>query len=162
MFALFLISSLPLSQIGRYPLIMIPMDARITENIIMQVIDWRKTSRASLFFFAPIRCATCTLKPDVAALHIPLNSQVEAATSPIDAESFAPNCPTIDASIYCIMIDDSCTIIAGILNRAARCNCWERVMVAPFLISDSNMSFLDSFISIQSSAKKSILPKLYL
>ena len=116
-------------------------------------MDWRNTSFASLFFFAPIKCATCTLKPAVAALQMPLKSHSDAATKPIEAESLAPNCPTIDASIYCMMIDESCTIMAGTLNRAARWSCCVRVTGVPFLIFANNMSFFDSFISAAKFAK---------
>lgn len=129
------------------------MAERVAEKMRIQVMDWRNTSFASLFFFAPIKCATCTLKPAVAALQMPLKSHSDAATKPIEAESLAPNCPTIDASIYCMMIDESCTIMAGTLNRAARWSCCVRVTGVPFLIFANNMSFFDSFISAAKFAK---------
>ena len=46
----------------------------------------------------------------------PPNTQVLEDTRPIAALALAPNFPTIALSIYCIIIDDICVNIAGILN----------------------------------------------
>ena len=60
-----------------------------------------------------MRWATCTENPTIAAEHSPQKSHRLVETSPTDALSSAPSRPTIAASIYCIMMLDSCAIIAG-------------------------------------------------
>ncbi len=65
---------------------------------------------------APIRWAICTVKPMLAAEQSPPISQVLEETSPIDAESFAPSCPTMEASIYCMTMEEIWAIMAGMLN----------------------------------------------
>ena len=46
----------------------------------------------------------------------PPNIQVLLDTSPIEAEAFAPNAPTIEESIYCMAIVVICVRIAGRLS----------------------------------------------
>ena len=49
----------------------------------------------------------------MAAEHKPQKSQRLVDTRPTAALSSAPRRPTIPASIYCIMMLDSCAIMAG-------------------------------------------------
>ena len=44
------------------------------------------------------------------------SSHVVVDTRPIEAEQPAPSLPTIDASIYCMIIDDTCARIVGRLS----------------------------------------------
>lgn len=44
--------------------------------------------------------------PIAAAAHIPQNSQVVVETNPMEAAAFAPRLPTIEASMYCMAIED--------------------------------------------------------
>ena len=67
--------------------------------------------------------ANTTANPVGTAPQIPPKSHVDVDTSPIDAAASAPRRPTMDASIYCIMMDDSCARIAGILRVAIMRNC---------------------------------------
>jgi hypothetical protein len=55
-----------------------------------------------------------------ADVHSPPNSHIVVETIPIDADALAPRLPTIDASIYCIIIMDSWARMAGKLNWATR------------------------------------------
>lgn len=64
----------------------------------------------------PIRCATCTENPVAAAAHSPQNSHVVVDTNPMEADAFAPRLPTIEASIYCIAMEDNWAITAGALR----------------------------------------------
>ncbi len=94
-------------------------------------MDWRRTFLAPVKSPAPIRCATCTEKPVAAAAHSPQNNHVVVDTSPIEAEAFAPKLPTIDASTYCMAIEDNCAIIAGTLRYAVNSNCCFSVIFLP-------------------------------
>ena len=55
-----------------------------------QTNDWRNTRRAASKSLAPMKCATCTENPILAAAASPPNSQPEDSTNPIDAEALAP------------------------------------------------------------------------
>ena len=55
-----------------------------------------------------------------AAEHTPMNSQVVVDTSPMDAEASAPRLPTMEASIYCIVMDEIWAMIDGKLSWAVR------------------------------------------
>ena len=63
-----------------------------------------RTSLARLNSPAPMRWATCTLKPTDAADSIPPKSQVLVDIRPIAAEASAPRLPTMEASMYTITI----------------------------------------------------------
>ena len=78
-----------------------------------------------------------------------MNIHVVVVTSPIDADGPAPRLPTIDASIYCIMIADNCAIMAGILKETASRSCCKRPTGMSLLtISDSVcFSFLRKFMT---------------
>ena len=99
--------SFPPSQCGKLSLIIMPSDIISKPNIVQTKIACRATFLASPIFDEPIKWAICTAKPDAAALQMPPNNQIVVDTSPIEAESSAPRHPTIDASIYCITIDDN-------------------------------------------------------
>ena len=58
--------------------------------------------------------------PAAADPHTPPNSQVVVDTRPMAAEAPAPIRPTMDASIYCIITEVICAMIAGVLKDAAR------------------------------------------
>ena len=73
----------------------------------------RSTARAPLKSLAPMRCATCTEKPLVAAMPKPPMSHMQVDTRPMDAPAAAPRWPTIEVSMYCIITDDSCARMAG-------------------------------------------------
>ena len=60
----------------------------------------------------------------------------------MDAASSAPKCPTIEASMYCITIDDNCASMAGTLSCAASM-IWSRVLIgSPLRILAINASVL--------------------
>ena len=94
----------------------IPTAEAISPNTIVHRIACRRTSFASFSRSAPISCATCTENPVAAETHSPPNSQVVLETSPIAAVAAAPRLPTMDASIYCIMIELIWASTAGILS----------------------------------------------
>ena len=50
------------------------------------------------------------------AAHSPQNSHVVVDTNPMEADAFAPRLPTIEASIYCIAMEDNWAITAGALR----------------------------------------------
>ena len=74
---------------------------------------------------------------------MPPNSQIVVETSPIEAESSAPRHPTIDASIYCITIDDNCASTAGKLSKNVSLNCCPKVNSCPVLIKAKRASLFD-------------------
>jgi hypothetical protein len=74
---------------------------------------------------------------------MPPNSQIVVDTSPIEAESSAPRQPTIDASIYCITIDDNCASTAGKLSKNVSLNCCPKVNSCPVLIKAKRASLFD-------------------
>ena len=49
-------------------------------------------------------------------------------TNPTEAACIAPKRPNIEASIYCIKIDESCAMMAGALSMAVSSNCCRIVM----------------------------------
>ena len=63
-----------------------------------------------------MRWATITEKPTISAWHKPLKSQVLEATRPMDAEASLPRRPTMEASIYCMAMEESWARMAGTLN----------------------------------------------
>lgn len=70
----------------------------------------------------------------------PPKIQVLVETSPMEADWFAPRCPTIDASMYCIITVENCASIAGRLNVKVRESCSANESRSPFLILASSMS----------------------
>ena len=96
------------------------MDASRRLNANTATTDCRNTRCAPSQSPAPMRWATCTEKPEAAALSSPPKSHVVVDTKPIAAEASAPRLPTIDASIYCITIDDNCATTAGTLSITAK------------------------------------------
>ena len=96
-----------------------------------------------------MRCATCTEKPVAAAEQMPENSHVVVDISPMDAEAFAPRLPTMEASMYCMAMDDSCAMMAGPLSRAVSRSCCPHVSFCPSRMSDRRKSVLPLFCSIQ-------------
>ena len=123
--------SSPPSQRGRGPLMAQPAATSSRLNIIDMVTDWRRTSRAATASFAPRRCDTCTKNPVAQAYMSPAKSHVVVDTSPIDAEASAPRLPTIEASMNCIRMEDSCEMTAGILNCTVSLNCCIKVIGRP-------------------------------
>jgi hypothetical protein len=55
----------------------------------------------------------------------------------MEAAAFALRLPTIEASIYCMAMEDTCAIIAGTLRYAVRRNCCPSVILFPSRISDN-------------------------
>ena len=65
----------------------------------------------------------------------------------MDAEASAPSRPTMDASIYCIIIEEICEKIAGTLNVIIMRSCWERVNFSPARSLPSSVSLFIFHIS---------------
>lgn len=132
----------------------IPIVARMALNNSMAVNDCLNTRRALTKSPAPIRWATWTENPVDAALITPQNSQVVVDTNPIEADALAPRLPTMDASIYCMAMDDNCAIIAGKLNNAVSLSCCLRLMLLPSRIIASKASVLLCPWSINSYVRR--------
>ena len=128
------------------------MDASRRLNANTATTDCRNTRCAPSQSPAPMRWATCTEKPEAAALSSPPKSHVVVDTKPIAAEASAPRLPTIDASIYCITIDDNCATTAGTLSITAKRTFCPADIVRPSRIIASNLS-ASVFILIIQSAK---------
>ena len=106
----------------------------IKPNNRVAVKACRNMLRAPCASFAPILCAPCTENPVEHATHKPPNSHMVVDTNPIEAEASAPKLPTIDASIYCMTIDDNCATMAGTLSQNTNSN-WLRLVICwPLLI----------------------------
>ncbi len=97
-------------------------------------IPCRSTARASDCLRAPNRWATCTEKPMVMVEHTPQNIHRLEFISPTEAEASAPRWPTIEASIYCIMIVDNWAMIAGTDSLAVSAICCLKDSGSPFCI----------------------------
>ena len=115
----------------------IPATASSELKISVAVTDWRSIFLAPAKSPAPILCATWTENPVAAAAHNPQNSHVVVEISPMEAAAFAPRLPTIEASIYCMAIEETCAIMAGTLRYAVRRNCCPNVIRFPSRISDN-------------------------
>ena len=87
-----------------------------TAQISEHTNDCLSTRRAASKSLAPIKCATCTEKPMLAAEASPPISHPVVSTSPMAAEAFAPRWPTMEASIKNITVADICARILGILS----------------------------------------------
>ena len=70
----------------------------------------------------------------IACARLPI-TQVEDATSPIEAEACAPSEPTIAASIYCIRIEEICERIPGMLSFLTKFICCLNESVEEFFNS---------------------------
>ena len=149
-----MMSSWPPSQWGSGPLMAAPTATMSSPNNRHTTMDCRKTCRACSFFLAPSRCATCTVNPVVTALQMPPKSHNVVETSPIDAESSAPRLPTMEASMYCMMMLESCAMMAGTLSEAVSSSCCRSVMGLPSRMRASRPSLLVCaigwFFSLQS------------
>ena len=104
--------------------------------------------RASRSSPAPMRWAVWTQKPTVRARHRPLSSHVLEATSPIAALASRPRWPTMDESMYCIAMDDSCARMAGILSCNAIVVCCRSVSSSPFRSAASRSFFTYPLLSV--------------
>ena len=116
------------------------MAAMTRLNSSVAVMPCRNTERALCQSPAPMQCATCTEKPMAAAEHSPPNSHVLVDIRPMDADAFAPRLPTIEASMYCMAMDDSCVIMAGMLSSTVRWICSLRVSGLPSRMRASRRS----------------------
>ena len=87
---------------------------------------------AFLSSLAPTAFAAWTVNPVVAAIVIPKNSQVVVDTRPMDAVAFAPRCPTMDASIYSMIIVEICASMAGRDSLKASLISCAKVKDSPF------------------------------
>lgn len=125
------IEASPPSHTGSMSLIATPINASIRLNANVAIMDCLNTARAPCMSPAPIRCATCTEKPVAAAPHKPENSHVLVDTSPMEADASAPRCPTMEASIYCITMEESWAITAGTLSSIARRSFCPVVIASP-------------------------------
>ncbi len=88
----------------------------------------------------PMLCAACIEKPAATAPHTPPKSHVELDTSPIEADAPAPRLPAIEASVYCIITEVTCAIIAGILRKNTSCDCSFPERLPPLFILSSKSS----------------------
>ena len=61
---------------------------------------------------------------------------------PMEADASAPMLPTIDASMYCIMVVVSCARMAGVLSCSTSRACCPSVMGFFCRMSDSSWSLL--------------------
>ena len=68
--------------------------------------------------------------------HTPQNIHRLEFIRPTDAAASAPRRPTIDASIYCMMIVESCAMMAGADSFAVSATCWRRLRCSPFDICE--------------------------
>ena len=93
--------------------------------------DWRNTRRAALKSLAPMKCATCTENPMLAADARPPSSHVVVSTRPMAAEARAPRCPTIEASMKNITVAEICARILGMERLTMRRSFSPCVIVFP-------------------------------
>ena len=81
-----------------------------------QTSDCLSTRRAASKSLAPMKWATCTENPMLAAEASPPISQPVVSTSPMEAEALAPKWPTIEASMKNITVAEICARMEGILR----------------------------------------------
>ena len=129
---------LPPSQDGSHLAILMAINNITIENSMVERSPIFMIFLASLLSFAPIRCASWTLKPSDAAFKRPPISQVDEETKPIEAESWAPRRPTILASAYSMMMVDICDMIAGKEIWMVSLIESFRVSLSPFLSFNNN------------------------
>ena len=154
-----MLSSAP-SQRGRLPDTALPTSASISPKTIPNTRPCRTRFRASFSSPAPMRCAVWTQKPTVRARHRPPSSHVLEATRPIAALASRPRWPTMDESIYCMAMEETCAKIAGMLNCRASSVCCRNVSSSP-LRRDSSKSFFIAYLRITRSYTTTLylLPK---
>ena len=136
------------SQRGRLPETAMPASASTRPKITPMIRPCRTRLRASRSSPAPMRCAVWTQKPTVRARHRPLSSHVLEATSPMAALASRPRWPTMDESIYCMAMEDTCARMAGILNCRASSVCCRSVSSSPPR-RDSRRSFFTAHTSFR-------------
>lgn len=130
----------PPSHAGSEELMPAPSMASSRLKISVPASDCCRIMRAPFRSPAPILWATCTEKPVAAAVQSPQKSHVVVDTSPMEAEASAPTRPTMAASIYCMMMEDSCAMMAGTLSSTVRRNCCRKVIGRPSRIRSSSLS----------------------
>ena len=81
----------------------------------------------------------------------PVNNHIVELTSPIDALSLAPSLPTIDASIYSMMIVEICANIVGRLNCIISLFFWAKERFFPSITSINNDFFIILLIILYST-----------
>lgn len=121
----------PPSHKGRWRQMERPITASMMLKRKAVVKAWRKMLRAADRSLAPILWATCTEKPVEQAEHKPPKSHVVVVTNPMEAEASAPRLPTIEASIYCMTMEENWATTAGTLNHAASSSLSRRVISLP-------------------------------
>ena len=131
--ALGMISSLPPSQCGSQLLMAVPIPSSVRLNTSAASSPRRTRFLAFLSSFAPMAWAICTVKPIFMAMHRPPKSQVVVETSPMDAAASEPRCPTIEASMYCMTIEEIWAKMAGRLSVIVRWISCLRDSASPFL-----------------------------
>ena len=123
------------------------MAASSSPNASPETIDCRTRLRASRPSPAPMRCAVCTQKPTISARHSPPNSHVVDATSPMAAEAFVPSEPTMDVSIYCMMMEETCARMAGTLSCATSPICCRSESLRPARNAPRRSCFMGGLLS---------------
>ena len=84
---------------------------------------------------APTLWATPTVKPMPMEVHKPPTSQVVVDTTPMAADALAPKLPTMEASIYSIIIVEIWAIMAGKLRANTSLIFSSSFKLTPFLTS---------------------------
>ena len=97
----------PPSHPGREELMSIPVLPQAIPKMATARSAWRTMARARAMSPAPRAWATCTENPVATAVHNPPNNHVVVDTSPMAAEALAPRLPTMAASMYCMMMEES-------------------------------------------------------
>ena len=118
-----LISLFPPSHTGRISLTRIPAPASSKDAARHTINASLSRLRALTYLRAPIFCAINTVKPTFTAIPILHRSQIEEETRPMEAESSAPSCPTMEASIYCMQTEAIWAIMAGTLMKKTSLIC---------------------------------------
>lgn len=87
-------------------------------------------------------------------------SHVALAIRPTDALGLAPKLPSIEASIYCMSIDESCAKIAGRDNWAVSASCCLVVKLSPSRIRESSFWVFGSNFKIRSVSVCEVLKNI--
>lgn len=145
----------PPSHAGSEELMLAPNMASSRLKTSVPASDCSRIIRAPFRSPAPTLWATCTENPVAAAVQSPQKSHVVVDTSPMEADASAPIRPTMAASIYCMMMEDSCAIMAGTLSSTVRRSCCRKVIGRPSRIRSSNTSvfFFAAGCSLDCSGK---------
>ena len=83
----------------------------------------------------------------------PQISQVDEATSPIAAPSRSPRCPTIEASMKVIRIEESWARTGGRLRVKISLSCSLRESLSPFRILASKSVFIFSLSELRRESR---------